>query len=49
MFIGALLLLMGILLLLQRMDVIPGGPWEYFWPVVVIALGLSMILKRRRS
>jgi hypothetical protein len=47
MFIGILLLIMGALILLERMGVIPGGAWDYFWPVVVIALGLSMIFKRR--
>ncbi|MCK4301132.1 MAG: hypothetical protein KAW91_00070 [candidate division Zixibacteria bacterium] len=48
MFLGVLLLLMGVLLLLERLDVIPGGSWDYFWPVVIIAIGVSLVFKNRR-
>ena len=48
MFLGVLLLLLGGLLLLERLDVIPGGSWDYFWPVVIIAIGVSLIFKNRR-
>ncbi len=49
MFIGALLLLMGVLMLLQRAGVIHGTIWDYFWPAVVIAIGLHLVLKSRRK
>lgn len=45
MFIGVLLLLVGVLLLLQRFGIICGDFWDWFWPIVVIAIGLSMIFK----
>ncbi|MCH7690106.1 MAG: hypothetical protein IIA17_03560 [candidate division Zixibacteria bacterium] len=47
MFLGVLILLLGVLLLLQQLDIIRGGVWEYFWPAAVIAIGISMIVKHR--
>ena len=49
MFIGILLILLGILMLLTRLDLIPGGVWDYFWPVIVIALGGSIIFRRKQN
>lgn len=49
MFAGVLLLLLGLLMLLQKMDIITGSVWDYFWPVVVVAIGLHLILKGRRK
>ena len=49
MFIGFLILLLGILMLLERLGVIHGGFWDYFWPVALIALGISMVFERRKS
>lgn len=48
MFIGLLLLLLGVLLLLTQMGVITGGIWNYFWPAAIIAVGLSMIFNHTR-
>lgn len=48
MFFGMLLLILGALMLLNRFDIITGGVWDYFWPVVVIAIGVSMIFKSRK-
>jgi len=47
MFIGALLLVLGTIMLLDRMGIIEGGIWDYFWPIAVIALGISMIYRGR--
>jgi hypothetical protein len=49
MFVGFLILLIGILMLLDRLGVIQGDFWEYFWPGALIALGISMVLKNRKS
>jgi hypothetical protein len=49
MFIGALLLLLGVLMLLQRAGIISGTVWDYFWPAVVIAIGLHLVFKSRRK
>ena len=47
MFLGVLILLLGVLMLLQQLDIIRGGVWEFFWPASVIAIGISMIVKNR--
>ncbi len=49
MFVGLLLLLMGVLLLLGQMGIIRGGIWGYFWPAAIIAVGLSMIFRHKRE
>jgi hypothetical protein len=49
MFVGLLLLLLGVLLLLSQMGIITGGVWNYFWPAAIIAVGLSMILSHTRG
>jgi hypothetical protein len=46
MFVGILLILLGTLALLDQMDIISGPIWGYFWPLAIVALGISMIFKR---
>lgn len=48
MFLGTLLLLLGILMMLERLGYIYGPVWDYLWPVVLVALGLHLIIKHRR-
>ena len=48
MFIGVALILVGALFLLERLDIIEEGVWRY-WPVLLIALGASVIFDRFRS
>lgn len=50
MFVGILLLVIGVLLLLEKMDIIiHGSAWDYLLPVALIALGADFIFKRRRQ
>jgi len=49
MFIGALLVLLGILMFLDRVDILSGPVWDYFWPLALVALGLSMIVRSRKK
>jgi len=49
MLFGFLLVLFGILMLLDRLGIIYGDVWDYFWPAAVIALGLSMVFKNRNK
>ena len=44
MFIGLLLVVLGVLMLLDHMGIIHGDIWDYFWPLALVALGLSMII-----
>ncbi len=48
MFLGIMLLLMGILMLLQKFGMLHGAWWNYFWPAAIIALGLSLIFKHNK-
>ena len=46
---GILLLFLGIVFLLQTFDVLPWALWGAllrFWPVIIIILGLSVLLRR---
>ena len=43
MFWGLAVLLIGLVLLLERLDVIKGGLSTY-WPVLLIALGVAMVV-----
>jgi hypothetical protein len=47
MFIGFLILLIGVLMLLDQLGIIHGNFWSYFWPGALIALGISLIVKNR--
>lgn len=48
MFFGVLLIIMGVLMLLDQLGVLHGDMWDYFWPTVIIAIGVSMIFKHKR-
>ncbi|MBT6691367.1 hypothetical protein HOB10_03485 [Candidatus Parcubacteria bacterium] len=47
--LGLIFVIVGILMLLERMDVISGGFWEYLWPVVLIVFGFSLIDKHKSN
>ena len=48
MWIGLFLVLAGILVLLNNMEILRGDVWDYIWPLFFIMLGASMIIKRLR-
>lgn len=41
-----LVILVGLLWLAQKMGVLTGEIWNYFWPVLVIIIGLKMLSGR---
>lgn len=57
MFVGILLIMLGGFFLLRNLDIIPFWyGWHELWPIVIIAIGFSMIgdtvirrLKRKRA
>jgi len=49
MFVGILILLIGALYLLKNLGVIHGSFWSWFIPIVLIAIGLSMIFRGPRK
>ena len=48
-FVGVLLIALGTLLFLDKMDVLEFGRLWRFWPVVLIGLGMSHILESSRE
>lgn len=42
---GAAILFAGTILLLHNLGYIHGNPWEYFWPVILIVIGLGMLTR----
>ena len=49
---GIFLLFLGVVLLLQNLNVLPWQLWEVlwrFWPVLIIAIGLSILLRGRNA
>ena len=36
----------GFLLLLDKMEIISGEVWGYFWPILIVLIGVSMMYKR---
>ena len=46
MLFGVILVVIGILLLLEKMGIITGNFWDYLWPVVIIVIGLSFVTKK---
>ena len=40
---GGLVVIVGALLLLERLDIIEGD-WGLYWPVILIALGATMVV-----
>jgi hypothetical protein len=45
MWFGIFLLALGVLYLLRNMGIIYGDIWDWIWPIALICLGVSIILK----
>ena len=48
MFVGIVVLALGVLFLLRNLGVISGDILDFLWPIAVIALGISILFKKRR-
>jgi CBS-domain-containing membrane protein len=48
MFIGLILIAVGVLALLIATGVLTGAAWSYIWPIILILLGLSFVFDRGR-
>ncbi|HOY56247.1 MAG TPA: DUF5668 domain-containing protein [bacterium] len=49
MFFGLLLVALGVIFLLQNLHILSAATWGLIWPVLVIILGLSMVLKKNKK
>ncbi len=48
MFFGFIILIIGLIFLLKNLGFIGNDVWPIIWPSLVIAVGLSILLKRRK-
>ncbi|MFA4880295.1 MAG: DUF5668 domain-containing protein [Candidatus Doudnabacteria bacterium] len=48
MIFGVILVAIGVIFLLQNLDIITGNAWKIIWPIVVILIGIGFIFSRRR-
>ncbi len=48
MLIGLVVLAVGVIALLVKLNVLTGSIWDYTWPAILIIIGLSFILGRFR-
>lgn len=48
-FLGSLIILIGLIMLLQTLGIISGSIWKYLWPVVIILVGIAIIFTKRNK
>jgi len=49
MFFGIILIVVGAIFLAQNLNLISGDVWGTFWPIILIALGAGLLLKKGGS
>ena len=47
MFLGLILLIIGVVFLLKNLGYISEPTWSIIWPAILIVIGLGVILKRK--
>lgn len=46
---GFILIIIGAIFLLRNLGFIPGNAWEVIWPALLIAAGLSFVMRKSRA
>ncbi|NQW29325.1 MAG: hypothetical protein HQ472_02285 [Ignavibacteria bacterium] len=46
---SGVLFTVGALIQLGKLDYLPGGFWSAFWPIVIILIGVSLIMSKRKK
>lgn len=49
MFLGLMVLVVGVVFLMQNLGYISGGVWEILWPSFLIITGLVMIFRQKEN
>lgn len=49
MFFALAVILVGFIFLLRNTGYITGEVWSYIWPIFIILLGISMLLKKDKN
>lgn len=42
---GIILILIGVFALLESLGILPASTWDIIWPIILIILGLSIIIR----
>lgn len=42
-----IIILLGVLFLLDNLDVLAGNAWNYVWPVIIVLIGLRILIGKR--
>jgi membrane protein implicated in regulation of membrane protease activity len=45
---GVLFIAFGVLAFVDQLGVLPGGAWNYVWPLALIAVGAAVLLRSGR-
>lgn len=45
--LGSILIAVGLVALLDNFGLLPGNFWEFFWPVLLVLVGLSFVSRSR--
>jgi drug/metabolite transporter (DMT)-like permease len=43
---GLILVAVGVIALLEKLNIFDGSVWNYTWPVILVIIGLSIVLGR---
>lgn len=46
---GLFLIVLGTFLLMEKLGLIQGDFWGYFWPLLIIVIGLNMMTKDKKQ
>ena len=46
---GLILVVLGVLFIFEEMGIIQGNFWGYFWPIVLIVIGLNIMKKDKHG
>lgn len=49
MWFGFGLVIVGVVLLLNTLGILKGDAWNYVWPIVIIFIGISMMVNKRKD
>ncbi|MFH1651642.1 MAG: DUF5668 domain-containing protein [Chloroflexota bacterium] len=47
MFLGVILVVVGLIALLVKLGVLTGSVWNYTWPAILIIIGVFLIVRHR--
>lgn len=49
MILGVILIILGVILLLEKLGVLTGQSWDYVWPILIVVLGVWIVAKHNKK